>query len=413
MENKVVDHLFRHQYGKMVAILTRFFGLSHLETIEDAVQDTFIKATLQWRNNIPDKPEAWLIKAAKNRTLDLLRKIKTEKNRFGKAATGSSFIQMNELFLDHEVEDSQLRMIFVACHPSLDAKEQIAFALKTIAGFSIKEIASALLLKEETIKKRLSRARKTIAQKKISFDFPSETEIKSRLFRVMEVVYLTFNEGFHSNNKNHLVRKDLCGEALRLNKLLLKMESLRSGALYALFALMCFQASRLESKTNSENEFVDLQHQDRTKWHWPLIEIGNNAMNKSVAYNDISMYQYEAAIAAEHLKAKTFEDTNWNKIRYWYQQLNLYQPTPTSQLNMAVVQIQLGQYTSAKQQMDGINLKELENRGYLLFGCYAAYFEKTGEIEKAIINFNKAILLVSNEHEKTHLIKKRNKLMQT
>jgi len=119
MEHKIVDHLFRHHYGKMVAILTRYFGLTHIETIEDAVQDTFIKATLQWRNQLPDNPEAWLTKVAKNRTIDLLRSIKSEKNRADKIDIGASSVELNDLFLDHEIEDSQLRMIFVACHPSL------------------------------------------------------------------------------------------------------------------------------------------------------------------------------------------------------------------------------------------------------------------------------------------------------
>ena len=238
MQHKVVDHLFRHHYGKMVAILTRFFGLSNIETIEDAVQDTFIKATVQWRNQIPDNPEAWLVKVAKNRIIDLLRSIKAEKGRFEKITSGASSFQIEELFLDHEIEDSQLRMLFVACHPSLKPNEQLAFALKTIAGFSTKEIAAALLTKEETIAKRLTRAKKAITKNKLRFDFPPPKELQNRLHRVMEVVYLTFNEGFHSTNKDKLVREDLCGEAVRLCKLLLKREAFRSGSLYALFALL-------------------------------------------------------------------------------------------------------------------------------------------------------------------------------
>jgi len=167
MEQKIVDHLFRHQYGKMVAILANFFGLSHLEMIEDAVQDTFVKATLKWQESIPENPEAWLMQAAKNRVIDLIRQLQAEKKRFTKIASGPAAIQINEIFLDHEIEDSQLRMIFVACHPALSPEEQIAFALKTISGFSMKEIATALLLKDETIKKRLCRARRAIAEQGI------------------------------------------------------------------------------------------------------------------------------------------------------------------------------------------------------------------------------------------------------
>ena len=219
---KLVDHLFRHHYGKMVSILTRIFGLSNIEIIEDAIQDTFAQALLKWRTQLPENPEAWLTRAAKNRAIDLLRRIKTSQKRFEAVASGSSAIHLDELFLDHEIEDSQLRMIFVACHPSLDIKEQIAFSLKTISGFNTREIASALLINEDTISKRLSRARKKISDNAISFSFPGPKEMPQRMDSVMHVIYLTFNEGFHSNNKEVLVRKDLCGEAIRLCKLLMK-----------------------------------------------------------------------------------------------------------------------------------------------------------------------------------------------
>lgn len=317
MEHKVVDHLFRHHYGKMVAILTRFFGLSYLETIEDAVQDTFIKATSQWRTKIPDNPEAWLNRVAKNRTIDILRSIQAEKNRNLTITTGASSLQIDELFLDHEVADSQLRMIFVACHPSLHPNEQIAFALKTISGFSTKEIAAALLTKEDAIVKRLTRAKKSIRENNIQFKYPNPEAIQERMLRVMEVIYLTFNEGFHSTNQDKLIKENLCGEAIRLCQLLLKKEQFRSGSLYALFALLCFHLSRLESKISIDNQIVNLQNQDRAKWYFPLIKMGNSAMNKAVEYDDTSVYHYEAAIASEHLNAKTFEDTNWENISNW------------------------------------------------------------------------------------------------
>lgn len=410
MEHKVVDHLFRHQYGKMVAILIRVFGLSNIETIEDAVQDTFVKATLQWRNQIPENPEAWLVKVAKNRTIDLLRSIQVKKNQFQKITSGTTSIQLNDLFLDHEIEDSQLRMIFVACHPSLKPKEQIAFALKTISGFSSKEIAAALLIKEETIKKRLSRAKKAIIENNIQFDFPSANEVHKRLDRVMKVIYLTFNEGFHSTHKTKLIRKDLCGEAIRLSKLLLKKEKFRSGNLYALFALMCFHASRLESKTNAANEIVSIKQQDRSKWYFPLIKIGNDAMNKAMQYDDVSKYHYEAAIAAEHLKARTFGDTDWNKILKWYTQLYQLQPSAFTQLNIAIVNLQLNQFDTTHQILRSITIKDLEQRAYLYYGCYAEYYAKRNDTVLAISYLDKAILKTHNNLEKDYLKKRKAEL---
>lgn len=410
MEHKIVDHLFRHQYGKMVAILSHFFGLSHIETIEDAVQDTFIKATLQWRNQIPENPEAWLTKVAKNRTIDLLRSQKTEKSRFKKINSLANSIPSKDVFLDHEIEDSQLRMIFVACHPILKPEEQIAFALKTISGFSLKEIAAALLIKEETIKKRLSRAKKIIINNDIRFDFPPAHEVQKRMDRVMEVIYLTFNEGFHSTNKTKLVRKDLCGEAIRLAKLLLKKEKFRSGNLYALFALMCFHSSRLDSKINSSNEIVNIKEQDRSKWYFPLVEIGNTAMNKAMEYEGLSIYHYEAAIAAEHLKAKTFKNTDWDKILNWYTKLYQLQPTVFAYLNMAIVNLQLHEFAKTKQILDSIVITDLEQRVYLYYACYGEYYVKKDQLSKAIHYIEKAIQNTSNDLERNYLIKRKMEL---
>lgn len=405
-DQKIVDHLFRHHYGKMVAILTRFFGLAHIETIEDAVQDTFIKATLQWRKQLPDNPEAWLTRVAKNRTIDLLRSIKAEKKRIEKISNGPSSIPLNELFLDHEIADSQLRMIFVACHPSLKPQEQIAFALKTISGFSTPEIAAALLTKEETISKRLQRARKTIVKNEIEFDFPSPANLQNRLNRVMEVVYLTFNEGFHSTNTDTLIREDLCGEAIRLCKLLIRKEEFRSGSLYALFALLCFHAARLKSKTNQDNEIVDIREQDRSQWHLPLIEIANRAMYKAGTYEDISIYHYEAAIACEHIKAKTFEETNWTNILKWYSKLYERQPTPFTLLNIAIVYLQMNELPAAKRLLEELESAHLGQRQYLYFGSLAEYHLKFDDRTMAKTYFEQAIATTSNGLEKRYLEKK-------
>ena len=411
MEHKVVDHLFRHHCGKMVAILTRFFGLSYIETIEDAVQDTFIKATSQWRTKIPDNPEGWLNRVAKNRTIDILRSIQAEKNRNLSITTGASSLQIDELFLDHEVADSQLRMIFVACHPSLHPSEQIAFALKTISGFSTKEIAAALLTKEETIIKRLTRAKKSIRENNIQFKYPAPEAIPERMVRVMEVIYLTFNEGFHSTNKEKLIKEDLCGEAIRLCQLLLKKEQFRSGSLYALFALLCFHMSRLESKVSSDNQIVNLKHQDRTKWYFPLIKMGNSAMLKAMDYDDTSVYHYEAAIASEHLNAKTFKDTNWKNISYWYDQLYTFEPNMFTLLNHATVCLQLTDFEKTHQLLKIIDVAELGQRAYLYYGCYAEYYMKIGEKDSSISFLDKALAETTNSLERDFLINKRSGLI--
>lgn len=407
MEPKLIDHLFRHHSGKMVSVLTRIFGLSNLEIIEDAVQDTFLKASIKWRKQLPDNPEAWLTKAAKNRVLDIFRRIQTERKHLPELKNGIQSITINELFLENEIEDAQLRMIFTACHPKLNPKDRIAFALKTISGFSIKEIASALLTKEETIRKRIFRARKTIQESNIAFKIPQGKQLPLRIESVLEVLYLIFNEGFHSNKKDVLIRKELCGEAMRLCKSLLKNKHTNISASYALFALMCFHAARLDAKINTENELLDLKTQDRNKWSFPLIQLGNVMMNKAVENNEFSSYHYEAAIIAEHIKAPNFKQTDWNKILQWYQHLYKLQPTNSHLLSMAVVCLQSENYLKANYYFEQINPEDLEQRSYLFYGAKADYFSAIKNKKEALKYIDIALEKVTNGLEKEYLEKKK------
>ncbi|TGV03176.1 RNA polymerase sigma factor [Flavivirga rizhaonensis] len=411
MGKKLIDHLFRYHSGKMVSVLTRVFGLSNLEIIEDAVQDTFIKASISWRTKQPDNPEAWLTQAAKNRILDIFRKLNTEKKHLPNIIHGTNAIAINELFLDTEIEDSQLRMIFTACHPKLDPRDRISFALKTVSGFSIKEISSALLTKEDSVKKRLTRARKAILQSQLKFQIPQGTSLPQRLESVMEVLYLIFNEGFHSNRKDTLIRKELCGEAMRLSKMLLKNKHTRTPEVYALFALMCFHSARIETKTNADDELLDLKTQDRSQWHFPLVTLGNTMMNKAVNTSTFSCYHYEAAIAAEHIRARRFEDTNWSKILHWYECLHAIQPMPIHLLTMAVVCLQNKDYKASKKYLDQIKPKDFVQRAYLYHGTLSDYYYATNNLEKAIKHIDYAINMVTNKFEKNYLQKKKSDLL--
>ncbi len=412
-DTKMIDHLFRHQYGKMVSILTRIFGLQHLDTVEDAVQDTFITAIKSWRSGLPENPEAWLTVAAKNRVLDIFRKLSAEKKRVPKwenPQAAATFI--GHLFLESEIRDSQLRMIFAACNPALKPPDQIAFALKTVSGFSAQEIASALLLKEETVKKRLTRARKTVGEKDIQFEIPQGKELPVRLSNVLEVVYLIFNEGFHSNKKDILIREDLCGEALRMCKLLLQNDFTKSPEVYALFALFCFHSSRLKSKVNSDNEIISLKKQDRSKWNKELTGIGHAAMERAVETETFGAYHFEAAIAAEHLKAKTYTDTDWDKILMWYQRLEEVSPSHFNVLNMAVIHLEKGDFEATTSLLEKIDSQKLEQREYLFYGVWAEFYYKKKNAEKGIEFIAKAIDLVRNDYEKKFLLKKKQKLEQ-
>ena len=409
-EKPIIDHLFRHHYGRMIATLTRIFGINNLELIEDAIQDTFIKALKHWQIEIPPNPEGWLTQAAKNRTIDILRKIKSNKTTVNSLEHNFSEEIIEQFFMDYQIEDSQLRMIFTACHPKLNPKEQIAFALKTIAGFGDNEIAVALLLKLETVKKRLSRARKKIKEESIAFAIPNQSEMKNRLTLVYNVLYLIFNEGFHSNRVDIVVRKELCSEAMRLCSLILKKHYLRTGEGFAHFGLFCFHAARIDSKISSDNLLVDLRNQDRKKWNQELIQLGNDAMNKALEYKDISPIHYEAAIAAEHVRATSFETTNWNKVLKSYEILHDHNPTDYSAMNLAIVLLQLGQCKEAEKILKEINPQQLENRAYLYYGVMAEYYIAIDNKKKALELLELTLKHTSNKLEKDYIEKKKNNL---
>lgn len=393
----------------MLAILSKIFGLKHIDLIEDAIQDTFLQAALKWRNNIPENPEAWLTQAAKNRIIDLLRQIKAKENREKEFIHGAVSIDINEFFLEHEVEDSLLRMLFVACNPEFSQEEQITFALKSISGFSRKEIAAALLQNEETIKKRLTRAKAKIIEKNIKMEYPGADEIKNRLAGVMQIIYLIFNEGFHSTKEDSLVDKELCGEALRLIRFLLTKEGFRSGSMYALFALMCFNSSRLEAKI-VDGEIIDLKNQDRSKWYLPMIILGNDALDKAIDYEDMSVYHYEALIAAEHIRAIRFEDTNWGRIIQYYERIEEYMPNANVGLSKALVYIQMKKFDEAKNELNKINVKELNQRKYLYHGTMSEYFMELADFKSALNEINIAIELCNNKLELNYLSKKKKKI---
>lgn len=394
----------------MVAVLSRIFGPAHLELIEDAIQDTFINATVRWRNEIPENPEAWLTKAAKNRAIDLIRQINALQDRHEKTIHGSATIELGEYFLDHEVQDSQLRMIFLACHPHFSKEEQIAFALKSISGFSLREISAALLQKEETIKKRLARAKKKIRKEGIRLEYPRPDEIQSRLSGVLHIIYLIFNEGFHSTKKEALLDRELCGEALRLCRNLLAKPNFRSGSLYALFALLCYHSARIDAKT-IEGKVIDLEAQDRSTWYQPLIHLGHQSLQKTAEYPDQSVYHLEADIAKEHVIADHFEKTNWANILKLYQEMYRMAPSDTILLSMASVFIYLGELNTAAQTLRRIDSEALNKRKYLYHGTWAKIHEKQKAFDKALSEINLSIGLCSNELEKNYLIRKRERLL--
>lgn len=370
--NELVEHLFRHEHGKIMAILTRIFGLQHLEMIEDVVQDTFIKAIAAWREEIPAQPTAWLMRVAKNRAIDILRRDTRAREKIGQQITqGPMVTQIDQLFLDNEIKDSQLRLIFACSHPLLKIHDQIALNLQIVSGFSRKEIARALLSNEATIKKRLHRARRFIKENGIEFTIPVGAELKDRLHAVQTVLYLIFNEGYHSIHPDELIRKDLCVEAMRLCKLLCEHTAIEHSTSFALMALMCFHAARFESRLDTNGQIILLKDQDRSLWKKELISIGTHYYRKAWHNREYSDYHIEAAIALEHIVAKDFQSTDWERIYKLYEWLEKLKGSPIIQLNKAIVLIEMNNSQLAFDILQEIPVKKLGNRQHLYYAALA------------------------------------------
>ena len=381
--HQLVDHLFRHEAGKMIAVLTRIFGIHNLELVEDTVQETFLKALQVWKyKSLPDNPSAWLMQVARNRTIDLVRrqqKVTTISGELSLRLQLDTEQAIGQFFLETEIADSQLRMIFTCCHPALSPEDQVALTLKTVSGFGVQEIARALVSNDGAIQKRIYRAKEYIRTAGIQFEIPSGPALSERLETVYTVLYLLFNEGYNSLKADELIRYDLCAEAMRLCNLLTQHKICGQPAGFALLALMCFQASRFDSRLGEDNTIILLQQQDRSKWDRELITLGYQCLNQSAAGEYLSVYHIESAIAAEHCLAPEFEATNWDALLKLYNYLLERKPTPIVKLNRAVI---LAQTDSVGAAIDAIldipGISDLVERHYIYAAVLGDLYGRAG-----------------------------------
>ncbi|HEY0610560.1 MAG TPA: sigma-70 family RNA polymerase sigma factor [Chitinophaga sp.] len=385
---QIVDHLFRHESGKMIAVLTRIFGMHNLSLAEDVVQEAFLKAVQTWAfDKVPDNPSAWLMTVARNKALDIIRRQQHFQNLSGELAyhlrhTTESTVR--QLFLDTEITDSQLRMIFACCHPALKEEDQIALTLKTVSGFGTAEIARALVTNEAVVQKRLYRAKQFIKDHDIQLEIPSGQELVPRLETVYTVLYLLFNEGYNSLKADELIREDLCMEAMRLCLLLTEHKVGKQPATFALLSLMCFQASRFDSRVDENNAIVLLQHQDRNTWNRDLINLGYRYLGQSSQGDLLTVYHIESAIAAEHCLAPSFEQTNWRRMLQLYDLLLEEKPMPVVCLNRAIVLSQLGQKEEAINEITTIpDIEKLLSSHYIYSAVLGDLYLQNGDIVNA------------------------------
>ena len=334
INHNLLPHLFRLEYTKLTAVLSRLFGLKHIEIAEDIASETFLKATEIWSiKGLPENPTAWLYTVAKNKTKDYLKR----NALFEQVVTleiKPNEIQNDEPFIDfteQNINDSQLAMIFAVCNPVNSAEAQICLALQILCGFSVEEIANAFLSNKETIKKRLLRARENLRKENFRLQNLKLSEIKTRLDTVLTALYLLFNEGYFSQSNNNLIRKDLCSEAIRLTLILTENPITNVAKANALLALMCFQSSRLDARINEAEEAVLFDDQDKNLWNKELIERGNYYLVKACSGDEISKYHLEARISYWHTTSNNFK--KWENILELYNILLQLEYSPVAALN--------------------------------------------------------------------------------
>ncbi|HEV3484018.1 MAG TPA: sigma-70 family RNA polymerase sigma factor, partial [Vicinamibacterales bacterium] len=319
-----IDHLFRHQAGRITARLTRLLGPEHVALAEDAVQEAMLRAFQTWPYQAtPANPAGWLFRVAHNIAIDAVRRDAAfggRREAIVAALTSSAASVPTDPDVEEQLRDDELRMIFMCCHPALSREASVALSLKTVGGFGVREIARAFLADEAAIAQRLLRAKRQIRVEQLSLEMPTGGSLGERLHTVLSVLYFMFNEGYAAHSGQDLIRQDLCYEALRLGRLVAR-SSIATPRVHALVALMALQAARLNARVDHAGDLVLLDEQDRSHWDQRLIAIGFHHFDRAIDGDEVSEYHVEAAIAATHTRALEPSIVDWPLILSLYDQL--------------------------------------------------------------------------------------------
>jgi RNA polymerase sigma factor (sigma-70 family) len=408
--SQLVEHLFRHEGAKMVAILTRIFGIEHLNLAEDVVQEALARALQTWPfYGVPKNPSAWIMRASRNLALDVVRRRKVFQN---KQAEISRLMDRDDakpdeaIFSEDEISDDRLRLMFVCCHPAIPAEAQVALALKTLCGFSVAEIGHAFLTTEAAIAKRLTRAKQKIHQARIPFEIPAGRELGQRLDSVLQSLYLLFNEGYKASSGENLVREELCEEAIRLAELLVAHPAGNQPKTHALLALMLLNAARNPTRLDSEGNLLRLQEQDRTRWDKSMIARGMFHIAQSAAGDELSEYHLQAGITAHHCAAKDYESTNWQQILSLYDRLIEFDQSPVVALNRAVALANIRGPKAGLQAVRTIRGLNKLSSYYLLYAVQGEFEMRSGNLQVAAEQFRKSFELADTKSERAFLLKR-------
>jgi RNA polymerase sigma factor (sigma-70 family) len=405
---EIGDHLFRREAGRMVAALTRIFGVHNLALAEDVVQDAFCRALEVWAfRGVPENPSAWLMATARNRAIDVLRRERTARTfapELGRLLESEWTLvpMVDELLGEHAVNDDLLRMMFSCCHPRLPEEAQVALVLHILCGFGVGEIAAAFLSTDAATQKRISRAKKVLAGSKRLFDLKG-ADFSARLSAVHRALYLLFNEGYHGASAGSAVRVELCREAMRLAMLLVEHPFASTPATHALAALMCLHAARLPARVDASGNLSSLVDQDRSQWDPDLMAEGQRLLGLSAIGPELTEYHVEAAIASVHANAQRPEDTDWGQIVALYDTLMTIRSSPVVALNRAIA---VAQHQGPERGLQEI--RAITGRDRL--AGYPFYFAALGELELrcdrhdiAREHFRAALALARNPMERRFL----------
>lgn len=407
---QLVEHLFRHEGGKMVATLTGIFGIEHLSLAEDVVQEALARALQTWPfYGIPQNPSAWIMRASRNLALDVVRREKVFRDK------EQQIVQLMEqpnkgpddvLFPEEEIADDRLRLMFVCCHPLIPQEAQVALALKTLCGFGVTEISRGFLTTDAAIAKRLTRAKQKIREAGITFEIPAGEDLVQRLDGVLQSLYLLFNEGYKASSGEKLVREEICQEALRLTDLLAEHPVGNRPKTHALLALMLLNAARFPARMDDEGNLLRLQEQDRSRWDQPLIARGMFHFASSARGDELTEYHLQAGIAACHCAARDYESTDWQRILSIYDRLVEFDNSPVVALNRAVAVANVQGPAAGLAAVEAISNRSQLDSYYLLYAVLGDFEMRRSNFSAAATHFRRAIDLTAVPSERTFLEKR-------
>jgi RNA polymerase sigma-70 factor (ECF subfamily) len=405
----VVDHLFRRESGRLVAILAGRLGAAHLQLAEDVVQDALLRAMEVWPfAGVPENPSAWLLQTARNRAFDILRRDRVLAKKAPILAplieeTAAEALAAPAPQFEDEIADRQLRMMFVCCAPALAPDAQVALVLKTLCGFAEREIAAAFLASEDAITKKLVRARKALRDARVAIDLPPARQLTPRVESVLAALYLLFNEGYKATHGDSLLRADLCTEAIRLGELLAAHPLGDRPETHALLALQHLHAARLPARVADDGALLVLAAQDRTKWDRMRIRRGLAHLGQSAAGARLTRWHLEAGIAAAHALASSYEQTDWPQILELYDSLLALDPSPIVALNRTVALARVQGPAAALADLQKIPRRRTLETYHLFHAVQGSLLHDSGRDAEAATALQRALALVTVPAEREFL----------